>query len=177
VISARPISAAIAHTVTTRRVDHRAQNSLRCGWASSRRCVNLLTSTTGSVSPVAAVSTLKNRVWAIRWRARGGVLAALAEGGFTGTDAVHAFDTLLMFTFGSVHWEIPRTTDVRVRERLVAVAIGDEAAIHIIERANELSQREPTEYFEAGLDTILDGLRAGRGRRRQRSRTFRYGCR
>src|SRR5712672_275373 len=90
------------------------------------------------------------------------VLAALAEGGFTGTDAVHAFDTLLMFTFGSVLWEIPRTTDLRVRERLIPIAIGDEAATQIIERANELSQREPTEYFEAGLNTILDGLRASR---------------
>jgi len=90
------------------------------------------------------------------------MLAALAEGGFTGTDAVHAFDTLLMFTFGSVLWEIPRTTDVRVRERLIPIAIGDEAATQIIERANELSQREPTEYFEAGLNTILDGLRASR---------------
>jgi AcrR family transcriptional regulator len=92
------------------------------------------------------------------------VLAALAEGGFTGTEAVHAFDTLLMFMFGSVLWEIPRTTDVRVRERLVAVAIGDEAATQIIERANELSQRDPTEYFEAGFNTILDGLRASRRR-------------
>ena len=91
------------------------------------------------------------------------MLAALAEGGFTGTDAVHAFDTLLMFTFGSVLWEIPRTTDVRVRERLIPIAIGDEAATQIIERANELSQRDPTEYFEAGLNTILDGLRASRG--------------
>ncbi len=90
------------------------------------------------------------------------MLAALAEGGFTGTDAVHAFDTLLMFTFGSVLWEIPRTTDTR--ERLVAVAIGDEAATQIIERANELSQRDPAEYFEAGLNTILDGLRASRRR-------------
>jgi AcrR family transcriptional regulator len=85
-----------------------------------------------------------------------------AEGGFTGTDAVHAFDTLLMFMFGSVLWEIPRTTDTR--ERLVAVAIGDEAATQIIERATELSQRDPTEYFEAGLNTILDGLRASRRR-------------
>jgi AcrR family transcriptional regulator len=89
------------------------------------------------------------------------ILAALAEGGFTGPDAVHAFDTLLMFTFGSVLWEIPRTT-TDVRKRLVAVAIGDEAATQIIERANELSQRDPTEYFEAGLNTILDGLRASR---------------
>jgi len=90
------------------------------------------------------------------------MLAALAEGGFTGTEAVHAFDTLLMFTFGSVLWEIPRTTDVRVRERLIPIALGDEAATQIIERANELSQRDPTEYFEAGLSTILDGLRASR---------------
>jgi len=90
------------------------------------------------------------------------MLAALAEGGFTGTEAVHAFDTLLMFTFGSVLWEIPRTTDVRVRERLIPIAIGDDAATQIIERANELSQRDPTEYFEAGLNTILDGLRASR---------------
>jgi AcrR family transcriptional regulator len=91
------------------------------------------------------------------------ILAALAEGGFTGTDAVHAFDTLLMFMFGSVLWEIPRaTTDPR--ERLVAVAIGDEASTQIIERASELSQRHPAEYFEAGLNTILDGLRASRRR-------------
>jgi AcrR family transcriptional regulator len=90
------------------------------------------------------------------------MLAALAEGGFTGTEAVHAFDTLLMFTFGSVLWEIPRTDDVHVRERLIPIAIGDEAATQIIERANELSQRDPTEYFEAGLNTILDGLRASR---------------
>jgi hypothetical protein len=71
----------------------------------------------------------------------------------------------------------PRTNDVRVRERLVAVAIGDEAVIQIIERANELSQREPTEYFEAGLNTILDDSGpAAKARRRQRSRTFRYGA-
>src|ERR1700730_11307389 len=90
------------------------------------------------------------------------VLAALAEGGFTGTAAVHAFDTLFMFMLGSVLWEIPRPTGTR--ERLVAVAIGDEAATQIIERATELSQRDPTEYFEAGLNTILDGLRASRRR-------------
>jgi hypothetical protein len=77
------------------------------------------------------------------------------------TDAAHAFDTLLMFMFGSVLWEIPRTT-TDIRERLVAVAIGDEAATQIVELAKELGQRDPTEYFEAGLETILDGLRASR---------------
>jgi len=38
------------------------------------------------------------------------------------------------------------------------------AATQIIERAKELSQRDPAEYFEAGLNTILDGLRASRRR-------------
>src|SRR6185437_6604781 len=47
------------------------------------------------------------------------VLAALAEGGFSGSDAVHAFDTLLMFMFGSVLWEIPRSPTIR--ESVVAV--------------------------------------------------------
>jgi hypothetical protein len=62
--------------------------------------------------------------------------------------------------FGSVLWEIHRTPDTR--ESLVAVATGGEEATQIIERAKELSQRDPTEYFEAGLSTILDGLRATR---------------
>ena len=53
-------------------------------------------------TPVVGVARFYNRV-----------LAALADGGLTGTDAVHAFDTLLMFTFGSVLWEIPRTSTVR----------------------------------------------------------------
>jgi AcrR family transcriptional regulator len=86
------------------------------------------------------------------------VLAALADGGLTGTDAVHAFDTLLMFMFGSVLWQIPRSTDIR--ERLVAVAVGDEGATEVVERAGELSRRDATEYFEAGLATIVNGLRA-----------------
>lgn len=88
------------------------------------------------------------------------LLAALAEGSFTDAEAVHALDTLLMFMFGSVLWEIPRTTDTR--ERLVAVAIGDQDAAKIIEQANEFSLRDPAVYFEAGLKTILDGLRANR---------------
>lgn len=86
------------------------------------------------------------------------VLAALADGGFPAADAVHAFDTLLMFMFGSVLWEIPRNPTIR--ERLVTVALGDETATHVVARANELSRRDATAYFEAGLQTILDGLRA-----------------
>ncbi|TML90210.1 MAG: hypothetical protein E6G06_13485 [Actinobacteria bacterium] len=97
-----------------------------------------------------------------------GVLSALADGGLTGTDAVHAFDTLLMFTFGSVLWEIPRTSTVR--ERLIAVAAHDPASALIAERAGELAHRDPTEYFRAGLAIILDGIRAqARAPRKRRS--------
>src|SRR5260370_1960145 len=51
------------------------------------------------------------RLGVARFYAR--ILAALAEGGFTGTDAVHAFDTLLMVTFGAALWALPRTTATR----------------------------------------------------------------
>lgn len=84
------------------------------------------------------------------------VLAALAEGGLDARSAVHAFDTLLMFMFGSVLWEIPRAPDVR--GRLVTVALDDHTASHVIARATELSHRDPTEYFEAGLRAIMNGL-------------------
>lgn len=66
-------------------------------------------------TPVGGVARFYNRV-----------LAALSDGGLTGIEAVHAFDTLLMFTFGSVLWEIPRTSTIR--QRLIAVAAGDEAS-------------------------------------------------
>jgi hypothetical protein len=46
----------------------------------------------------------------------------------------------------------------------LTLAIGDEEATQIIGHANELSLCNPTEYFEAGLNTILDGLRASRRR-------------
>ena len=88
------------------------------------------------------------------------MLSALADGGLTGTDAVHAF--------GSVLWEIPRTSTVR--ERLIAVAAHDPASALIAERAGELAHRDPTEYFRAGLAIILDGIRAqARAPRKRRS--------
>lgn len=88
------------------------------------------------------------------------VLKALAEGGITDADAVRSFDTLLMFMFGSVLWEVPRTA--AIRERLVAVALDDERTTHVVARAAELGRRDPAEYFEAGLKTIIDGIRAAR---------------
>ncbi len=106
-------------------------------------------------TPVVGVARFYNRV-----------LAALSDGGLTGIEAVHAFDTLLMFTFGSVLWEIPRTSTIR--QRLIAVAAGDEASPLIAERAGELVRRDPTEYFKAGLATIVEGIRAQHGARPDR---------
>ncbi len=85
------------------------------------------------------------------------VLTALAGGGLTGSDAVRSFDALLMFMFGSVLWEIPRTSNIR--ERLVTVALHDEGSTHVLLRAAELSRRDPTEYFDFGLNTIIAGIR------------------
>ena len=84
------------------------------------------------------------------------VLTVLADGGLEPGPAVHAFDTLLMFMFGSVLWEIPRTPNIR--QRLVTVALDDDTTSHIVRSATELSQRDPGDYYEVGLRTILNGL-------------------
>jgi AcrR family transcriptional regulator len=86
------------------------------------------------------------------------VLAALAEGGLEGPQAAHALDTLLMFMFGSVLWQIPRSDSSR--ETLVAVATHDQSSAIVGATAQHLSDRKPDEYFEAGLTMILDGIRA-----------------
>jgi AcrR family transcriptional regulator len=95
------------------------------------------------------------------------VLRALEAGGHRGKRAVHAFDTLLMFTFGSVLWQVPRSSDVR--RRLVTVALDDAGATNLVARSRELGHRDPTEYFEAGLRVIVEGIRTSAPRRRARS--------
>ncbi|MCA1703130.1 MAG: TetR/AcrR family transcriptional regulator [Actinobacteria bacterium] len=101
-------------------------------------------------TPVAGVAAFYDRV-----------LAALREGAFKGPDAVRAFDTLLMFLFGSVLWRIPRRETEREWLIRVAVAHPDQTP-DLIEQAVELARREPEEYFEHGLETILGGLEARR---------------
>lgn len=106
-------------------------------------------------TPVAAVARIYERV-----------LAALAEGGITDPDAVYAFDTLLMFMFGSVLWEIPRS-DIE-RERLIRLALTDPAHTpQLIAHATQLTHRDPAVYYEKGLATILDGLETCRDAKRQ----------
>ncbi len=74
---------------------------------------------------------------------------------------MRALDTTLMFVFGSVLWQIPRSHTER--ERLIGVAVADlHQNRHIVEHAAELARRDPDEYFEHGLQTILTGLEARR---------------
>ena len=99
-------------------------------------------------TPVAAVARIYDRV-----------LAALADGDITGVAAVHGFDTLMMFMFGSVLWEIPRT-DVE-RERLVRVALEQpDRTPQLVQQAAELARRDADVYFVEGVQTILDGIEA-----------------
>lgn len=97
-------------------------------------------------TPVAAVARFYDQV-----------IAALLEGGCSAAEAVHAFDTLLLFTFGSVLWQIPRTETER--ERLVRLALQQpEQAPHLVQHAASLVRRDPREYFDYGLETILTGV-------------------
>ena len=89
------------------------------------------------------------------------VIEAFEEGGFDGVEAVRALDTTLMFVFGSVLWQIPRSHTER--ERLIGAAVADpHHNRHIVEHGAELARRDPDEYFEHGLQTILTGLEARR---------------
>lgn len=106
-------------------------------------------------TPVAGVARFYDRV-----------LDALSEAGFDGPGAVYAFDTLLMFLFGSLLWQIPRS-DIE-RERLIRVAVAHpERTPRLLQNAEALGQRDPEQYFEHGLQTIIAGLdaRLSEGRR------------
>jgi hypothetical protein len=74
-------------------------------------------------------------------------------------------------SFGSVLWQIPRSETERAR--LVAAAGADpDRNRHVVEQAAELARRDPDQYFDHGLETILTGLEARRseGRLRQSGR-------
>jgi len=99
-------------------------------------------------TPVAAVARFYDRA-----------IAALVEGGCSAVEAVHAFDTLLLFTFASVLWQLPRSE--AERERLIRLALlQPDQTPSLVQHAATLARRDPQEYFEYGLDTILTGVEA-----------------
>ena len=107
-------------------------------------------------TPVAGVARFFDRV-----------IDAFQEGGFDGIESVRALDTMLMFLFGSVLWQIPRSETERAR--LVAAAGADpDRNRHVVEQAAELTRRDPDQYFDHGLETILTGLEARRSEGRLR---------
>jgi AcrR family transcriptional regulator len=90
-------------------------------------------------------------------------LGIVHEAGFRGADAVRAFDALVVFTIGSLMWQLPRTDGER--QQLVSLALrttGEPS--FVLEYAADLARRDPDEHFAYGLETILRGLEAGLGR-------------
>jgi len=91
-------------------------------------------------------------------------------GGFTGAEDVHASTTLTMSVRDRCSGKSPAPPILA--KRLVALAIGDERRPRSSSEPMNSAKRDPTEYFEAGLNTILDGTpgQPPQGRRRRATR-------
>lgn len=82
---------------------------------------------------------------------------------------MRAFDTILMFTIGSILWQIPRSGSER--ERLVRLAsLGPAEALNVIALGDEYARRDPDDYFVHGFEITLDGLEARLRTMKRRSR-------
>lgn len=97
-------------------------------------------------------------------------LAIMEEAGLVGDEAVLAYDALLMFTVGSVLWQLPRTGTER-HTLLQAAAADDQPATHLIRHARELGNREPDRYYAHGLQTLLAGLESKTSSAKRKART------
>jgi AcrR family transcriptional regulator len=89
-------------------------------------------------------------------------LAVFRNAGFRPEEAVLAYDALMLFTFASVLWELPRIGNER--ERIVAFAEGDSTAGEVRAHAKHLVRRDAMKHFEYGLDVIIKGIASRRGR-------------
>lgn len=99
------------------------------------------------VSPVPAMARFTDRA-----------LAIMEEAGFDEGEAVLAYDALLMFTIGSILWQVPRTGQERAR-LLYAIGPDDRPAAHLARHAPALVDRDPDRYFAHGLRSLLAGLK------------------
>ena len=99
-------------------------------------------------TPVSAVARFYDRA-----------IAALEAGGYSADQAILGSDALLMFLFGSVLWETPRT-GTEPRSLLAPTAVPE--ARDILAQAETVGRRDPEEYFASGLGLLLDGLERAR---------------
>ncbi|MHB8512288.1 MAG: TetR/AcrR family transcriptional regulator [Actinomycetota bacterium] len=113
------------------------------------------------VSPVPAMARFTDRA-----------LAIMEEAGLGEREAVLAYDSLLMFTIGSILWQVPRTGHERAR-LLDAVAGKNPPATHLARHSQALGVRDPDRYYSYGFQSLLTGLesritvvRKGRSARR-----------
>jgi AcrR family transcriptional regulator len=94
------------------------------------------------------------------------MMAALADGGFTGPDRAIAFRTLLSYLFGAVQVEHfgplagPGTTAL--------AALPADRYPHLAETAKHARRITPDTEFRRGLAVVLDGLAAGAASPRRR---------
>lgn len=89
-------------------------------------------------------------------------LGIMGQAGFAGDEAMMAYDAMLMFTIGSVLWQIPRTG--AEREGLLQSATPSQMP-HLFAHAAVLGRRDPDAYFEYGFSALLAGLDERRKRR------------
>ncbi|MCA1832172.1 MAG: TetR/AcrR family transcriptional regulator C-terminal domain-containing protein [Actinomycetota bacterium] len=82
-------------------------------------------------------------------------LGIMSQAGFAGDQAMMAYDAMLMFTIGSVLWQIPRSG--AEREGLLRSATPSEMP-HLFEHATVLGRRDPDAYFSYGFVALLTGL-------------------
>ena len=89
-------------------------------------------------------------------------LDIVTQAGFAWREAMMVYDAMLMFTIGSVLWQIPRTG--AEREGLLRSATPSEMP-HLFDYASVLGSRDPDAYFSYGFVALLAGLEKQGGRR------------
>ncbi len=99
----------------------------------------------------------------------------LLAAGFSDSDAVRAFYSLLTYVFGFVIWELPRVHEQAAeayeaawKHSIDALDPGKYPHLHAL-RPTLVTTASP-EQFEYGLHNLVDSLAAARGRRRSSGR-------
>jgi AcrR family transcriptional regulator len=100
----------------------------------------------------------------------------LRTAGFTDRDAVRAFYSLLIYVFGSLLWELPRTqlqspSDYAAAWQHALEAVDGARYPNLLELREHLATSASADQFEYGLDQMVSALRqqVKRGPRRRPS--------